>query len=697
MEMKPIAKTVRRFGPIFAWANRLLRVDLSAMKVNVQESAPHVPDFLGARGLAARICWDDRSEPVGAFTPENPLMIMPGALTGSPSPYSGRTSICAFSPQGWPVPWFTRSSIGGGFGAELRRAGYDGIVVTGAAETPVRICIRDDQVSVLPAAELWGLDTMETLDALEAAEGQGVRSLTIGPAGERLSRIATIHTASSSASGQGGFGAVMGSKRLKAISVIGLGRVSLADPERVLAIARALVRAMAERGQSGPLNFYGDIQEYDRELAAAGDGRAVCRACTDACVTPCAAYLLRVPGVVHDRTWSGHWVCVGTRFSGFPPQDRSPLREIYDWHLPRRAAFELNALSNRYGLNQFDLIQGMVPWLIACQQAGHLSEIDGLPMDWDSPAFWAGLLRAIAFREGVGDVLAEGGWAASRELGLGEDLVRRRYPGWGYASHCDGLEGDRVTFPYWLVSALQWMSDSRDPFNSGHGYLWAQDAAEQAHALASAAERDAALYRLMAVGERVYGSADSVDPTSGYRGKAYPAYHQTLRSVLKDCVPVDAHFPLLYDEASPDGIWRLGDVDGIGPVEGPAVEYHLFAAGTGVPWSEAEFLRGAERVFTLERALQVRHWARDRETDESVLPYFQQTELYENPYLEGRESLDREQCRLLADAFYALHGWDPVQAWPTQERMSALGLGELYEQMLAGGERARRGVPMPNC
>jgi aldehyde:ferredoxin oxidoreductase len=112
-------------------------------------------------------------EPVEPYAPANPLMIFAGALTGSRSPYSGRTSVCSFSPQGYPHPWFTRSSVGGFFGGELKRAGYDGVVVTGAAETPVRIRIRDDEVSLLPADELWGLDTMDALAALESADGRG--------------------------------------------------------------------------------------------------------------------------------------------------------------------------------------------------------------------------------------------------------------------------------------------------------------------------------------------------------------------------------------------------------------------------------------------------------------------------------------------------------------------------------------------
>ena len=685
----PIVEKAGRFGSMPAWANRILRVDLSNMRIGVQEAAPYVPDFLGARGIAARICWDEHPEPVGPFDPANPLMIFPGALTGSRSPYSGRTIVCAFSPQGYPHPWFTRSSIGGHFGGELKRAGYDGIVVTGASETAVRLRIRDDEVSILPADDLWGLDTMETLEALVTAEGKGVRSLVIGPAGERLSRIATIHTASSSACGQGGFGAVMGSKKLKAISVAGSGRVSLARPETITSIARTLVRTFAEDGMTGPLNFYGDIEKFNQQLAAEGNGRAACRACTESCITPCAAYLRDMPGVVYDRKWSGGWVCVGTRFQGFDAHDTSPLRTIYDWQLARRPAFELNVLSNRYGLNQSDIIVGMVPWLIACQKAGLISEINGHAMDWSSPTFWAEFLRAVAYREGLGDVLAEGGWAAARALHLGEDLALRRYPAWGHNAHCDGREGGRLAFPFWLVSALQWLSDTRDPFNSGHGYLWAAGATERAAGLDSDTERAAALDQIRAIGQHVYHSPDAVDPYSGYNGKAYPGYYQTLRSLIKDCVPVDAHFPLIHRDNAPDGYWRLRDIAGAGEIEGPSIEYHLFAAGTGVTWPEEEFGRATERVCTLERALQVRHWARDRETDEMILPYFEQTELYQSPFLEKHYGLEREHFKPVVDEFYALYGWDAETGWPTRERLCELDLEDVYEPMIDGAAKAR--------
>jgi aldehyde:ferredoxin oxidoreductase len=133
----------------------------------------------------------------------------------------------------------------------------------------------------------------------------------------------------------------------------------------------------------------------------------------------------------------------------------------------------------------------------------------------------------------------------------------------------------------------------------------------------------------------------------------------------------------------------LDDVAGIGTVDGPSIEYHLFCAGTGVQWSEEEFMRAAERVCTLERALQVRHWGRDRATDEMVLPYFEEPELHQSAYLDRRHGLDRRQFAPLLDEFYALHGWDAECGWPTEDRLIELGLKDVYQPMLDGAARAK--------
>jgi aldehyde:ferredoxin oxidoreductase len=694
--MRAVTVQVPRFERMHAWANRILRIDLSDMRIWAQESAPHVPDYLGARGVAARIAWDEYPEPAGEFDPANPLVIMTGALTGSRSPYSGRTNVCAFSPQAYPYAWLTRSSIGGRFGGELKRAGYDGIVVTGVSDRPVRVRIRDDEVSILAASELWGRDTMDTLEALEAAEGKGVRSLVIGPAGERLSRIATIQTASSSAAGQGGFGGVMGSKKLKAISVVGTGRVSLASPGAMTALTRTLARRFKEAGLDQPAVF-GQLDKLNAELAVEGGGRARCEPCTEGCLTPCAVHFRDMPGVVHNRKRSGSWFCFSAIVQSGPPEWFPPqIRDLLDWRLDRSAAFEMNVLSNRYGLNQYDILMGVVPWLIASQKGGEIRDLNGLDMDWNSAETWAEFLHATAYREGLGDILAEGGWAAARTLQAGEAAARTQYAGWGHAAHWDGHTGIGPVFPFWLVSALQWLSDTRDPYNSGHGSLWAgweihgRVSGLQPHAL-----REAELDKIRAIGEHLYGSADAVDPLSGYQGKAPMGHFHTLRPVIKDCVPVDDfRFPCIYDEKAPDRYWRL-EVDGIGEIEGPSVEYHLFRAGTGLDWSESDFERRAESVCALERALQVRHWGRDRRTDEMLLPYFESVDAVQSPFLDRRHGLDRDQFQPVMDEFYALHGWDE-DGRPTRKALDDLGMADVYEPMVEGAAKARESLLQPS-
>jgi aldehyde:ferredoxin oxidoreductase len=675
--MKPVARKMARTKPMYGWMNRILRIDLSNLQARCHESREFVPDFLAARGIAAKIAWDEYPEPVTPFDPSNPLMIIPGALTGTPSPYSGRTSVCSFSPQGYPHPWFTRSNIGGWIGGEIKRAGYDGIIVTGKAEQPVKLHITDDIVTFLPADELWGMDALDTLDYLKADNGSRTRSLAIGPAGEHLSRIATIQTDTSSACGQGGFGAVMGSKNLKAISVNGTYEPALAHPEAIVSLARQIAKV------AKPPRWFGkDLGPLNEKLAREGGGRARFRACTESCVTPCQVEFRNMPGRAFKRQWRGDWVCAGLLFEGLAREEYEYLKNIYDWHLDRRAAFEMNVLSNRYGLNQFDILYGMVPWLIACQKAGLISTLNGKAIDWFSPEFWADFLHTVAYREGTGDALAEGGWAASRKLGLGKDFAQRYYPGWGHPSHWDGRNAADLPFPFWVASALQWLSDTRDPFSTGHGSLSCSHFWRQANKAKSKEVSKLFLEKAREFGRRVYDTEAAADWFSGYRDKAKVGYFHTIRPVIKDCVPIDdLVFPLLLNDSSHDYAYHFSGVKGLPDFDGKDMEYYLFKLGTGTEWDIGEFELAAGRVFNLERAVLIRHWGRNRSMDEMVLPFFEQPEGFKNPFLEKRHKLDRKEFKVVLDEFYSLHGWNPETGRPTRQRLSELGLGYVSDTL----------------
>jgi len=685
--MQAIRVSVPRFEPMSAWANRILRIDLSDMKVSVEPAGSRVPTYLAARGLAARILWDEYPNPVDPFSPECPIMVFAGVLTGSRAPYSGRANVCTFAPVAYPYHWFTRSNFGAHLGGELKRAGYDGLIVTGASGAPVRIAIHDDEVSILPADELWGQDALDTLDGIEALEGKGTRTMAIGPAGERLCRMATIQTASSSACGHGGLGAVMGAKKLKAISVRGTGSVRLADPERMDWLLKEIgAEARTQRGRAGR------IQEMKKRIGEEHGGSVRIYACTESCPSPCNVYYENIPGLAYNRRWSGHMTCVGGIYQGMGDE---PLNHggILDWKLGLRGGLEMNVLSNRYGLNEWEMITSVVPWLEICQRDGLISEFNGRPMNWQSADFWASFLHDITYREGMGDAIAEGGWAAARILGLGEDIVRRYYTGWGYPGHWDGHAcwHNPIAYPFWLVSALQWLSDTRDPIPSGHGYVHAVALyREMYHPERAAGDNPMTWDHMREIARRIYGNPASLDPYSHYEGKAYPGFYHTKRSVMKDCLPVDDFvFPMIYSPNTPDHYCRIGDI------EGPSLEYHLFRAGTGVDWDEAEWERAAERIYTLERANVVRHWGRDRKMDEMVLPSFEYLENWQNPMLDRRYALDREQFRPVMDEYYGYQGWDVETGWPTRERLAELGIEEVYEPMVEGAEAARARLPEP--
>ena len=182
------------------------------------------------------------------------------------------------------------------------------------------------------------------------------------------------------------------------------------------------------------------------------------------------------------------------------------------------------------------------------------------------------------------------------------------------------------------------------------------------------------------VGAKVYGTREAVHPASGYQAKALPAIWHGHRSVMKDSLTLDDKvYPRIYSVRTPDHFVRA---DGM---EGPSFEYHMFRLATGMDLSEAEFEQMAERVFNLERALQVRNWDRTRATDEQVIPYFEQVEDWVNPFVGEALGLDVEKFGKLMDDYYTLRGWDPVTGRPTRAKLEELGLSDVAHDLAQRG------------
>ena len=225
----------------FGYAGKILRVDLSSRRISSLPTIDYATRFLGGRGIAAKIYWDEVAPEIKAFNPDNRLIFMTGPLAGvNPGVGGIRWLVCGKSASTKPEQ-FSYANHGGSWGTELKRASYDGVIVQGESGTPVYLSITSGNAELKDASALWGKSTVETIGILKEQLGSQTRIVTTGPAGEHRVAMATI-LADNDASGSGGFGAVMGSKKLKAIAVSGSRRVVTAFPERLTDLNREIHR-----------------------------------------------------------------------------------------------------------------------------------------------------------------------------------------------------------------------------------------------------------------------------------------------------------------------------------------------------------------------------------------------------------------------------------------------------------------------
>ena len=220
---------------LFGYVGTLLKVDLTEGVIEkIPTDTYDLDKWIGGRGLGSIIHWTECPPTAGALDPENVITFLTGPVTGTMLD-GGRTFIQTVSPAGYPdTGSFCRSSFGGAFAPEMKFAGYDGIIIKGKAAKPVYLYINDDVVEIRDAGDLWGMDNFAVQNELWKRSNGKARVASIGPAGEHMTMFSTILTDESSATGMGSFGAVMGSKNLKAISVQGTGSVKVADSQGLM-------------------------------------------------------------------------------------------------------------------------------------------------------------------------------------------------------------------------------------------------------------------------------------------------------------------------------------------------------------------------------------------------------------------------------------------------------------------------------
>jgi len=417
-----------------------------------------IVNYIGGRGLGMKILWDRLKEPgISAFAPETPLMFMPGPFSGFPIPSASRTCVVTKSPCTSPVDsshphasTVSYSNIGGFFGPEIRFAGYDGIVITGKAKNPVYIVIEDDHVEIRDAGKYWGMKTDELDKTLKKdLNYERFQTAYIGPAGENLVAYACILHTAARAAGRG-VGAVMGSKKLKAIAVKGTGMPHIADHKKfssALEDARRTTTGLIDGLKTGIIRKWGTsfaLQSIsDKGLMAVKNYREgtfteikkinaetaqkkawvrdfACYCCPLSCKKSGAIKNGPYKSIVHD----GPEYETGTMFgSNLMISDfDGMMKAIYDGD---DLGMDIISAGNVIGFLMESYEKGLVT----------KEDLDGLDLKWGNVDAVLKMIHKIAYREGVGDLAAQGVKAVSQKVGQESEAFAVHVKGLEFAAH----------------------------------------------------------------------------------------------------------------------------------------------------------------------------------------------------------------------------------------------------------------------
>jgi aldehyde:ferredoxin oxidoreductase len=546
---------------------------------------------------------------------------------------------------------FSYANLGGSWGAWLKYAGYDGIVIRGKAERPVYLYLDSGKVEIRDAAHLWGRTSTDTEDTLKAELGAGVRTLEIGPAAENLVVFSNVF-ASDVASGSSGLGSIFGAKKLKAIAVRADEKIRpvAADHEKLRRLATR-VREMREKNWEP----YPEHEILGRFTACYG------------CIAGCSRRVYQAEN--------------GRDFKSFCQAAMAYLGPALKYAEQGAEVFRLAArLNDKYGLDSM-VMEPLVNWIIRCYAAGILTEEEtGLPLSKiGSAEFIETLVRKISYREGFGDVLAQGTIRAAATIGRGsEKLISAS----GIAT--TGSEKSDYDPRYMLANALLYATEPRRPIQSLHTtsrqlnrWLNWLDRAEDAF-VSTEILRD--------IAEKYWGSASAAD-FSTYEGKALAAKTiQDYNCVKESLIICDLTWPI-FEVHAPDKNMRCC-----------TLESQIVSAITGRNLDEAGLMTIGERIANLQRAIILRQGRPGRKGDkimdfhhEEPLrgAFFSEKALAPGPggkiITRNGEIVERNKFEQLKDEFYRLRGWDVSTGLPTVAGLERLDLADIARDLKARG------------
>lgn len=622
-------------------------INLTTAEIKVTPTPARLfKEFLGGRGIGAKLLYENTDRSTDPLSPENYLIFTAAPLAGTLWPTSSRLHVTFKSPL---TGVYGYANSGGFFAAEMHRAGYDAIVVTGKAERPVYLYLSGDEVAIKPADPLWGKSTGQTHDLIlgQGAKASVGRVACIGPAGENLVRISAIINDASRAAARGGPGAVMGSKNLKAIHVKATTRLEV--PAGLAEPAKKTAKHLIADPKLDGLRKYGTLVLMDSKNAN-GDQPAKNHQLVQ------VPYIHKVNAAAFDEYLLGHKGCYAcpikcgrrsrvesgpysVEYSG-PEYETTNALGPMCWVSDPEAIMYANHLCNEYGL---DTISAGVTIAFAMElhEKGILDDTE-LSLEWGDPQTLVGLIEQIAWRKGTGDILAEGTRRAAGIIGGGAER---------YAMQVKGLELPR-----------------QEPrFSKGFGLGHATSNRGADH-----------LYGMPAIDlSGNVGAARRIFPAEIVRELMDPANEK----YKPDMVVYGEHFCAVTDSL---GICKFSTVE----------EYSLFpedlAPAVSALWGEEvtgdELLLIGERIVNLERMYNVREGLRRKDDYLPARFTEEPAELYdfEMDPATGEMKRSEEPIRIgilrdfesMLDRYYDLRGWSR-DGVPTAGTLQRLGLAEI--------------------
>jgi aldehyde:ferredoxin oxidoreductase len=620
----------------YGFNQKVLRVDLTSGKISTEE-----PDdkfyrmYFGGRGFVANYLLRELAPGVDPLGPENKLIFATGVVTGAPLAGSGRSGVGGKSPL---TGGYGASEMGGYWGYELKRAGYDAVVLEGKASKPVYLWIHDGEAEIRDAAHLWGKQTAEcqSLIANELGE-KGVRISQIGPAGEAMARFACIVGDLHHFAGRTGMGAVMGSKHLKAVAVRGHKFPELADPEKVRGVARWLgdnylkMRGgMQEYGTAGdvePLNKQGGLPTRNfKEGSFEGASKISGETMTETILADrlgCYACPIQCKRAVHAEDPYDLNVAYGG-----PEYETIAALGSNCGVDDMVAVAKANELCNAYGLDTIST--GVtVSFAMECFEKGILtaSDVGGAELRFGNARALVDIVEMIGQRRGIGDLLSQGVKKASEQIGHGAEQ---------FAMHVKGQE-----IP---------MHEPRLKHGIGMGYAVTPTGADHNHNFHDTfyASEGGPIAALRALGVLEPLPADDLSPA-----KVRMAIYRCNWSHFWSCAGMCFFLPYSFSQ-------MVDIVNGI----------------TGWNSTVWELLKVAERVVTLARVFNVREGFGP---EDDVLP-----ERFFTPFESGPlkgTAVDKDALEQAVHTYYGMMGWDSATGVPTAQKLQELAVGWAVEHL----------------